>query len=94
MSTKEIVKKIMNDYKKVKSLRVNYKAKQDFIEIVGMKYNGKEENFATENQIEFVSSFNNVSCYETNLKNANKWFVSACIEIAKEYPEQKFEINV
>lgn len=94
MKTNEIVKKIRTDYEKLKSLKVNYEKGQDFIEIVGMRYEGKEENYATTNQISFLYSFDNVSCYEQNLAYANKWFISACIEIARKYPEQKFEINV
>ena len=94
MKTNEIVDKIRNDYKKINTLAINYEEGQDFIEIIGMKYEGKEENFATSNQINFLLSFNNVSGYETSLKYANKWFASACIEIAKNYPDQKFDISL
>lgn len=57
MKTNEIVKKIRTDYEKLKSLKVNYEKGQDFIEIVGMRYEGKEENYATTNQISFLYSF-------------------------------------
>lgn len=94
MEVKEIVEAIRTDYSMIKTLSVNYRNGQDFIELLGMRYQGKNNNFATENQINFLASFNNVSCYKDNLKNANKWFISACINITKKYPTQDFEINV
>lgn len=93
MNTKEIAKKIRNDYRIIKSLGIKYVG-VDYIDIVGMEYDGKKENFATDKQINFLLSLSNVSSYRNNLEKANKWFVSACIEIAKDYPECTFEISV
>ena len=94
MKTKEIVEKIRTDYGIIKSLAVNHVSGQDFIELLGMEYKGKNENFATEGQIRFLLSLNNVSCYENQLRNANKWFISACIKIARDFPKQNFNITI
>lgn len=94
METNKIVKEIRTDYSMIKTLAVNYENGQEFIELLGMAYEGKKENFATESQINYLSSFNNVTCYKCNLEKANKWFVSACIEIARKYSFQEFEIII
>ena len=94
METNKIVKEIRTDYSMIKTLAVNYEKGQEFIELLGMPYEGKKENFATESQIKYLSSFNNVTCYKRNLEKTNKWFVSACIEIARKYSAQEFQIIV
>lgn len=94
MKTKEIVEKIRTDYSMIKTLAVNYEDGDDFIQLLGMRYEGKNDNYPTDGQINFLSSFNNVSCYKNSLKDTNKWFISACIKIAKEYPTQEFDITV
>ena len=96
MNTKEIVNKIREDYRKVNSLAVNYMEGDECIEIVGMKYEGKkEENFASEAQIKFLKALNNIKIsYVEEVKQTNKWFLSACIQIAKEYPDQPSSIVV
>lgn len=94
MSSEKIARQIRKKYKMVTSLVVNYTEGEDHIELLGMRYSGDADNFATENQIRFLSSFNNVDCSKWNLSESNKWFMSACIDIARSYPSQKFKIHV
>ena len=96
MNIKEIANKIREDYRKVNSLAVNYRDGDEVIEIVGMMYEGKEENFASEAQIKFLLALNNIEQVSDalSLRKTNKWFLSACIQIAKEYPDQPFIIEV
>lgn len=96
MKQLEIAQKVRTDYNMIKSLSVNYYGENfEYIELLGAKYQGKNEsNFATESQVDFLLAHYNVDGYKNNLMETNKWFISACINIAKEYPEQKFSINV
>jgi hypothetical protein len=95
MSTKKIAAKIREDYKIFKSLAINIPYNDDeLIELVGMEYCGKKEDgFASDAQIKFLLSLDNVRTY-SDLSKTNRWFMSACIQIAKDYPEQHFRIKV
>ena len=93
LTKKQIVKQIRDDYHTIKSLFVNDNDGET-IELLGLRYVGKDENLASSNQISFLASFNNVHCYASDLEQTNKWFVSTCIEIARTYPEQNFDIVI
>lgn len=94
MDKEEIIEEIRKDYEKMKTLFVNDNKNGDCIDLFGLKYEGNPMNLAANNQKEILRSFSNTVCRFKNLKNANKWFMSACIDIAKKYPSQKFNIKV
>lgn len=94
MDKKEVMDKIRERYKKMRTLAVKDYGDDNTIEIVGMEYKGKQENYPTESQIYFLLSLGNTFGYKDNLLRGNRWFISACIDIAKDYPYQEFRINV
>jgi hypothetical protein len=95
MSTKEIADKIREDYRIVTSLAVKIPYRHpELIELLGMVYEGKKENaLPSDAQINFLLSLGNVRSY-SDLSKTNKWVISACIQIAKDYPDQEFRVTV
>ena len=96
MSRKKIAAKISEDYKMVRSLAISVPQYEKYIELIGMEYSGKKEDgFASEKQINFLTSFGNVDYYsKKSLAKGNKWFMNACIAIAKDNPNQDFFVKV
>ena len=91
---KELVEKIENDYKQLKSLSVYEKG--DGISLAGARYRaGNINNKATLAQVDYLMRLDNVAARSrSNLLKANKWFISACITIAKDYPDIKFYVSL
>ena len=91
---KELVVKIESDYKQLKSLSVYEKG--DGISLVGARYrNGNSNNKATLAQVTYLMGLDNVEARSrSNLLKGNKWFISACISIAKDYPDTKFYVSL
>jgi hypothetical protein len=87
---KEIIERLKSDYAKLKSLTI--KEGDGCILLSGVRYKGYS-NAATIAQVRYLQGMDNVDYYSTsNLMKGNKWFMSACIEIAKAYPETNFKV--
>jgi hypothetical protein len=87
---KEIIEKIESDYQQLKSLSVSEES--DGILLKGVRYRSNKNN-ATLAQVDYLMGLGNVEARSrSNLLKANKWFMSACISIAKDYPETKFYV--
>lgn len=87
---KEIIEKIESDYQQLKSLSVSEES--DGILLKGVRYRSNKNN-ATLAQVDYLMGLDNVEARSrSNLLKANKWFMSACISIAKNYPETKFYV--
>ena len=85
-----LIEKLKEDYKNLKSMRIDYDEDEDRIKLVGVRYRSYKNN-ATLAQVRYLQGFDNVKSYSTsNLLKANKWFMSACITIAKENPSVNF----
>ena len=91
---KELVEKIENDYKQLKSLSVSEDG--DGILLKGARYRaGNINNKATLAQVTYLMGMDNVDARSrSNLLKGNKWFISACISIAKDYPDTKFYVSL
>ena len=92
MNNEKLVEKIESDYQKLKSLSASEES--DGILLKGVRYRaGNSSNKATLAQVDYLMGFNNVeSRSRSNLLKGNKWFISACITIAKDHPETKFYV--
>lgn len=87
---KEIIEKIESDYQQLKSLSVSEES--DGILLKGVRYRSNKNN-ATLAQVDYLMGLDNVEARSrSNLLKGNKWFMSACISIAKDYPETKFYV--
>jgi len=87
---KEIIEKIKSDYQQLKSLSVSEDG--DGILLKGARYRAGN-NKATLAQVDYLMGMDNVeSRSRSNLLKGNKWFLSACISIAKDHPETKFYV--
>ena len=87
---KEIIEKIKSDYQQLKSLSVS--ADGDGILLKGVRYSSNKNN-ATMAQVNYLMGMDNVDARSrSNLLKGNKWFLSACISIAKDYPTTKFYV--
>ena len=87
---KETLEKIKSDYQQLKSLSVSEES--DGILLKGVRYRSNKNN-ATLAQVDYLMGLDNVEARSrSNLLKANKWFMSACISIAKNYPETKFYV--
>ena len=89
---KEIIEKIKSDYQQLKSLSVSEDG--DGILLKGARYRaGNSSNKATLAQVDYLMGMDNVDTRSrSNLLKGNKWFMSACISIAKNYPNTKFYV--
>lgn len=87
---KEIIEKIKSDYQQLKSLSVSVDG--DGILLKGVRYSSNKNN-ATMAQVNYLMGMDNVDARSrSNLLKGNKWFLSACISIAKNYPNTKFYV--
>ena len=87
---KEIIEKIKSDYQQLKSLSVSKDG--DGILLKGVRYSSNKNN-ATMAQVNYLMGMDNVDARSrSNLLKGNKWFMSACISIAKNYPNTKFYV--
>lgn len=87
---KEIIEKIKSDYQQLKSLSVSEDG--DGILLKGVRYSSNKNN-ATMAQVNYLMGMDNVDARSrSNLLKGNKWFLSACISIAKDYPTTKFYV--
>jgi hypothetical protein len=87
---KEIIEKIKSDYQQLKSLSVSEDG--DGILLKGVRYRSNKNN-ATLTQVNYLMGMDNVDARSrSNLLKGNKWFMSACISIAKNYPNTKFYV--
>ena len=89
-----VVVEIENDYSELKSLSVSVSDDGEKIVLSCPRYKGLkgEPSFA---QVRYLRGFANVqSQSNSNLMKANKWFLSACINIAKKYEDINFIINI
>jgi hypothetical protein len=87
---KETLEKIKSDYQQLKSLSVSEES--DGILLKGVRYRSNKNN-ATLAQVDYLMGLDNVEARSrSNLLKANKWFMSACITIAKNYPDTKFYV--
>lgn len=95
MKATEIVDKIRKDYAMIGSLAVmDFNEEHDVdIALLCMRYDGKKDILATDAQISFLECFKNVE-YCGDLYATNRYALSACIQIAKDYPSQLFHIEV
>lgn len=88
----KIIEEIKKEYEQLKSLSVSSDKANESIILEGVRYRGAK-NRATYSQIDYLISFPNVSYQsKSNLAKANKWFLSACIDIANKYSDYKFNI--
>lgn len=89
---KEIIEKIKSDYQQLKSLSVSEDG--DGILLKGVRYRSNKNN-ATLAQVNYLMGMDNVDARSrSNLLKGNKWFMSACISIAKDYPNTKFYVSL
>ncbi len=89
---KEIIEKIKSDYQQLKSLSVSEDG--DGILLKGARYSSNKNN-ATMAQVNYLMGMDNVDARSrSNLLKGNKWFLSACISIAKNYPNTKFYVSL
>ena len=87
---KEIIEKIKSDYQQLKSLSVI--EGDGVIYLEGARYRSNKNN-ATLAQVNYLMGLENVDTRSrSNLLKGNKWFMSACISIAKNYPNTKFYV--
>ena len=95
MKAIEIVEKIRKEYGHIRSLAImDFNEKTDIeIVLLCMKYEGDKDILATDGQIRFIEAFKNVET-AGGLSETNKYALSACIQIAKDYPYQMFYIEV
>lgn len=85
---KNLVKKIKEEYSKLSSLDVSVEG--DCIKLTGLRVGMPP----SEAQLKYLISFDNVDYYsKSDLRKGNKWFISACINIAKNYPDTNFKIE-
>lgn len=90
--TEQMANKIKEDYSQLTSLSVNYD--EEAIYLHGVRYRG-EKGQPTMAQVRYLQSFKNVTTQSTsNLLKANKWFISACIDIAKNNPDFEFVVRM
>ena len=88
----KIIEEIKKEYEHLKSLSVSSNKANESIILEGVRYRGTT-NRATYSQINYLISFPNVSYHsKSNLAKANKWFLSACIDIAKKYSDYNFSV--
>ena len=89
---KKIIETIKYDYSKMKSLSI--RENDNCIYLDGVRYRGCD-NACTMAQVRYLQGMKNVDYQSTsNLMKANKWFISACITIAKTYPEVNFYVSL
>lgn len=89
---KEIIEKIKSDYQQLKSLSVSEDG--DGILLKGARYSSNK-NKATLAQVDYLMGMDNVDARSrSNLLKGNKWFLSACISIAKDNPNTKFYVSL
>ena len=89
---KEIIEKIKSDYQQLKSLSVSEDG--DGILLKGARYSSNKNN-ATMAQVNYLMGMDNVDARSrSNLLKGNKWFLSACISIAKDNPNTKFYVSL
>lgn len=92
METKNIIDEIKNQYSNLKSLTVI--DNEEYITLKGARYR-YGNNHATSAQIDYVENLDNVDYQSTsNLMKGNKWFMSACISIAKRYENVEFYVVI
>ena len=91
---KKIISEIEKDYENLKSLTVKSDEVNERIILEGVRYRGFA-NGASQSQIDYIISFPNVDYQsKSNLRKSNKWFLSACIDIAKKYPNTNFFVEL
>ena len=89
----KILEEIKNDYAKLTSLSVVYDEDENVINLNGKRYKGLKGE-PSEAQINYLRSFDNVQTVsKSDLRKGNKWFISACINIAKKYPDVNFKVE-
>ena len=91
---KSIINEIKSEYAKLKSMTVVADEENNVIRLIGCRH-CSYDNKATSAQIKYLKSFDNISYRSTsNLMKTNKWFMSACISIAKKYEDVDFTVVV
>lgn len=94
MTKEELIVKLNEDYKQLTSLSIYSGDEEKSVRLVGARYRG-DKNGATLAQVRYLQGLANVIARSTsNLLKANKWFISACIKIAKENEGFVFVISL
>ena len=85
-----IIKEIESDYSKLASLTASADDDNNVINLVGLRAGMSP----SEAQIKYLISLPNVDYFsKSDIRKGNKWFVSACINIAKKYPDTNFKVS-
>lgn len=91
---KKIAKQIEQMYYQLKSMSVVVDEENNCIKLIGVRY-CNSSNKASMAQIRYLESFDNVDYQSTsNLMKTNKWFMSACISIAKQFENTNFKVRI
>lgn len=92
MKKEVLIEKLKNDYKKLTSMSIYSGDGEKSVVLEGCRYRSNK-NCATMPQVRYLEGFDNVDYQSTsNLLKANKWFMSACITIAKENSDFNFRV--
>ena len=85
-----IIKEIESDYSNLASLTASADDDNNVINLEGLRVGTSP----SEAQIKYLISLPNVDYFsKSDIRKGNKWFVSACINIAKKYPDTNFKVS-
>ena len=90
----ELIDKLKEEYKLLTSLTIQCGQDEDTIVLYGVRYRGTKGQ-PSRAQIDYLKGLPNVKYISTsNLMKSNKWFLSSCINIAKDNEDWTFKVDI